>query len=107
METKTLVDLNTAEVGELTLVPGIGPMLAERIVAARPFASFDDVQRVPGIEPSTLDKIAPYATVGEALWEEASPAFGAGAVERLGFVDIAPVEVGEEQHLAEIPADLI
>lgn len=107
METRTLVDLNTAGADELTQIPGIGPALAERIVAARPFSSLDDVRRVPGIGPSTLDKIAPYATVGETLVAEAGPAFGEEGMERLGFVDIAPPEAEEEQRVAEIPADLI
>ncbi len=107
METKTLVNLNTAGADELAQVPGIGHVLAERIVATRPFSSFDDVQRVPGIGPLMLDKIALYATVGEVLWEEASPASSEGSVERLGFVDVAPFEAEEEQRIAEVPADLI
>lgn len=107
METKTVVNLNVAGTDELAQVPGIGPVLAERIVAARPFSSFDDVRRVSGIGASTLDKIAPYATVEEALVEEASPAFDERSAERLGFVDIAPVEAKEDQRVAEIPADLI
>lgn len=107
METRTLVNLNTAGADELAQIPGIGPVLAERIVAARPFSSFDDVCRVPGIGPSTLDKIAPYITVGEALFAE----MGATDVEAvppgLGFVDTTPFEELGEQYAAEIPADLI
>jgi len=107
METKTLVNLNTAETDELAQVPGIGPALAERIVAARPFTSFDDVQRVSGIGPSTLGKIAPYATVEEAVSvvTEASPA--ELIPEGLGFVDTAPFEDEGIHRVAEVPADLI
>ncbi|MFN5741689.1 MAG: ComEA family DNA-binding protein, partial [Planctomyces sp.] len=40
---------------------GVGPSLASRIVADRevhgPFATIDDLQRVPGIGPATLDRI--------------------------------------------------
>lgn len=43
------VDINRANVEELTSIPGIGPALAERIIAARPFDSIDDLKRVSGI----------------------------------------------------------
>jgi competence protein ComEA len=54
METTVRVNLNTAKEEELAQVPGIGPVLAKRIVAAQPFASFEDMRRVPGIGTSTL-----------------------------------------------------
>ncbi len=57
------VNVNGAPADELTTVPGIGPAMAARIVAARPFSSLDDLRRVPGIGPATLAKIRPYLTV--------------------------------------------
>ncbi len=53
------VDLRTAGVDELRLLPGVGPRLAERIAAERaargPFASPEDVdRRVPGIGPARV-----------------------------------------------------
>jgi len=48
------VRLNEADVRALTRLPGIGPALAKRIVAARPFATVDDLLRVRGIGPKTL-----------------------------------------------------
>lgn len=48
------VSLNAASPGELARLPGIGPALARRIVAARPFATLDDLLRVSGIGPKTL-----------------------------------------------------
>ena len=107
METKPLVNLNTAEADELTQVPGVGPALAERIVEARPFDSFDDVQRVPGIGPSTPDKIAPDTTVEESLLVETeSPSVEVSPV-GLSFVDVTPLVDESEQRATEIPADLI
>jgi competence protein ComEA len=57
-EPPTPVDLNRASAAELTRLPGIGPVLAARIVAARdaqgPFASVDDLRRVSGVGPSKL-----------------------------------------------------
>jgi len=51
---QTRLNPNTASLGELQTLPGVGPSLAERIVAARPFADADDLRRVPGIGPSAL-----------------------------------------------------
>ena len=58
------VDLNAAGVAELDLLQGIGPRLAERIIADRNrrgrFASVDDLVRVSGIGPRTIDRIRPH-----------------------------------------------
>lgn len=43
------LDPNTASVDQITLLPGIGEVLAERIVEGRPYKSVDDLRRVPGI----------------------------------------------------------
>jgi DNA uptake protein ComE-like DNA-binding protein len=43
------IDINTATEKELTTVPGIGHVMAARIIAARPFRSGDDLKRVSGI----------------------------------------------------------
>ena len=43
------IDINTATEKELTTVPGIGLVVAARIIAARPFRSADDLKRVSGI----------------------------------------------------------
>ena len=43
------LDINTASATELENLPGVGPVLAERIVAARPFKSADDLRNVKGI----------------------------------------------------------
>jgi len=43
------IDINTATEKELTTVPGIGHVIAARIIAARPFKSADDLRRVSGI----------------------------------------------------------
>ena len=63
----SLIDLNDATVQELETLPGIGPVMAGRIVSHRetngPFASVDDVVNVPGIGPKTLESIRPLVAV--------------------------------------------
>lgn len=56
-----LLNINTAKVHELDTLPGIGEVLAERIVAYReahgPFASVDELDYVEGIGDGTLEPI--------------------------------------------------
>ena len=54
------IDINTATEKELTTVPGIGHVMAGRIIAARPFRSADDLKRVSGIGDKKYAKIRPY-----------------------------------------------
>jgi endonuclease YncB( thermonuclease family) len=54
------IDINTATQKELMTVPGIGYVMAGRIVAARPFRSADDLKRVSGIGEKKYAQIRPY-----------------------------------------------
>jgi competence ComEA-like helix-hairpin-helix protein len=60
-------DLNTATVQELSLVPGIGPTLAKRIVENRhrlgDFPTLESLQRVHGIGPRTTERVAAICVV--------------------------------------------
>lgn len=51
------VEINTALGEDLERLVGIGPTYAERIIAARPFCTLDDLIRVRGIGEATLQKI--------------------------------------------------
>lgn len=51
------VEINTASLKQLDKITGVGPVLAQRIVDARPFSSVDDLLRVKGIGEKTLQKI--------------------------------------------------
>ena len=55
-----LVDINTASEKELQSIKGIGPVLAERIIAGRPYRTVDDLLKVKGIGPKILETIRPY-----------------------------------------------
>jgi competence protein ComEA len=61
------VDLNTATLAELQTLPGVGPVLAQRILDWRTehgsFASVDELNEVSGIGDATLAEIAPHARV--------------------------------------------
>jgi endonuclease YncB( thermonuclease family) len=54
------IDVNTATEKELTTVPGIGHVMAARIIAARPFRSADDLKRVSGIGEKKHAQIRPF-----------------------------------------------
>ena len=54
------IDINSATEKELTTVPGIGQVMAARIIAARRFRSADDLKRVSGIGEKKYAQIRPY-----------------------------------------------
>ncbi|HZZ80991.1 MAG TPA: ComEA family DNA-binding protein [Gemmataceae bacterium] len=61
-----LININRADQAELQKLPGIGPKLSQRILDERarsPFKSIDELRRVSGIGPKTLDKLRPHVTV--------------------------------------------
>lgn len=53
------LDPNRATAQELLAISGIGPVLAERIIASRPFKSADELRRVKGIGPKKYEEIRP------------------------------------------------
>ena len=58
-----VVDLNRATAEELQALPGIGPALAQRVVAWRtahgPFRSVEELEKVPGIGSKTATRLRP------------------------------------------------
>jgi len=54
------LDPNTATAAELENIRGIGPVLAGRIIAARPFKTSDDLRKVKGIGPKKYEQLRPY-----------------------------------------------
>ncbi len=61
------LDLNQATAVQLMQLPGIGPVLAQRIVEYRdqhgPFESVEELLRVRGIGPRRLERLRPYLFV--------------------------------------------
>lgn len=61
-----IVNINNSKKAELMTVPGIGPVMAERIIQFRKdfgsFSSIEDLKQVKGIGEKTFEKIKNYLT---------------------------------------------
>lgn len=60
------IDPNHATAELLQALPGVGPVLADRIIKERargPFRSLDDLLRVSGIGTKTLERLAPFISL--------------------------------------------
>ncbi|HEY1101294.1 MAG TPA: ComEA family DNA-binding protein, partial [Myxococcota bacterium] len=66
----TPVDINTASQAELESLPGIGPKIATDIIRERdengPYASVDDLARVPTMTNAIMNKVKNLVRVGTA-----------------------------------------
>lgn len=64
------ININTAPVEDLVLLPGIGPSLAQRIVEYRTehgrFSSITDICNVNGIGEAKFSMIQSYISVGDS-----------------------------------------
>lgn len=65
----TLVNINTATAADLDALPGIGPSTAQKIIDYRdangPFATIEAIMEVPGIGESKFAEIESLITVGD------------------------------------------
>lgn len=61
------IDLNTADVAALDSLPGVGPVMAARIIAWRDqhgrFTTIDQLREVSGIGPRTFERLRPFVHV--------------------------------------------
>lgn len=64
---KNPLNLNTATLAQLEVLPGVGPKMAERIIAFRaengPFESVDDLDEVRGIGEKRMETLRPLVRV--------------------------------------------
>jgi len=64
-----IIDLNKATKEELTGLPGIGDVIAERIINYKkengPFTSVETLMKIKGIGKKKFEKVAPFITVGK------------------------------------------
>jgi competence protein ComEA len=72
------IDLNRAGETELANIPGLGPVRAGQIVEERrqrgPYRNVEDLRRVKGIGPATLERIRPFLTAGSYTSPVPAPA---------------------------------
>ncbi len=76
---RVLIDLNSAQWCDLVVLPGIGPVLARRIVAERNnlpgqrFKRLDQLLDVHGIGPKKLERIRPFVRLERGSEDRRSP----------------------------------
>ncbi len=79
------IDPNVAEAAELDRLPGVGPSRALRIVREReengPFAGVEDLTRVSGIGPASVERLRAYLRVEGARPNVVAQAVGGAAVD--------------------------
>lgn len=51
------IAVNEASLAELDTLPGIGPVLAQRVIEGRPYREIGELRRVPGIGPKKLARL--------------------------------------------------
>ena len=56
------INPNEADAETLSGLPGIGPVMAQRIIEARPYGRAADLTKVQGIGPSTVARLQPHLT---------------------------------------------
>jgi competence ComEA-like helix-hairpin-helix protein len=57
------ISINTATQAELEALPGVGPVIARRIIEGRPYRSVEELERVKGIGKKRLDEFRSLVTV--------------------------------------------
>lgn len=60
-----VVDVNTASADDLMLLPRVNEAMARRIIAGRPYDKVDDLAKVSGIGPKTLEGLRPRVVAGK------------------------------------------
>lgn len=103
------VNINTASKEELIAVPGIGPVLAERIILERPYLSLEDLARVQGINQRFIDGVREYLSVVSEESVQVDEVLESEVVEEVGpeIVDVKAQLVSEEDaHFEEISGEV-
>lgn len=69
------LDVNTASAPDLMRISGIGPALARKIIAKRPFNNIEELERVRGIGPKRRRAFTAYlrSTPRPLLWPSSTP----------------------------------
>jgi len=110
------VNLNTAGEGELIRLPGIGPVLAKRIVAYRTqsgtFRTVDELTKVKGIGARRLAQLRSLVTLGPGAKSVPAGLTGKtqkkvpGEVQQRGAAKVATGGAAARQEARQEPVDL-
>jgi len=107
MDSQTsLIDLNTAEIDQLTTLPGIDPVTANNIIAARPYESLDELHQISGLGAAAVEQIAPLVFLSPVSSEEQSVAETSPEAQEMEAIDSvdqseAPAEALESGPVEE------
>lgn len=102
------IDPNRASAVELARLPGVGPALAERIVAFREehggFPTLSSLVEVPGIGSATLERLRPHLELSQFAPGQASGGVRpAGVGDRSGAQELVDVNRATTAELERLP----
>ena len=66
-------DLNTAARDELMSIPGVGEVMATRIIQGRDYATIEELDKVAGIGPKKLEELKKYVRIADKKGNPAKP----------------------------------
>ncbi|KAJ0410315.1 hypothetical protein P43SY_002647 [Pythium insidiosum] len=102
-----MLDLNSATIKQLQSLPGIGPVLAERIRDARPFSRVQDLRHVQGIGPKRYAALVDnnLVTVGSEQPNKLLPSCDAASrvvATRAAQPVLVDINLGSSKELTEL-----
>jgi competence protein ComEA len=105
-ETQPVVNINTADAKQLSLLPRVGLALAERIVDYRkqngPFKSTDELMLVRGVGEKLYAQLKPYlATAGETTLDEKVAGPGRAGKAKGSKTSSRPAKAGSRRSAAK------
>jgi competence ComEA-like helix-hairpin-helix protein len=97
-ERDTRLNPNTASAKALEELPGIGPAIAQRLIAARPFESLEDILRVQGLGRMALERLTPLLTLDAGEIGEVAEEIEAVRTIEEGLAEAHGSEIGEREE---------
>jgi len=101
------IDADRADAVEFARLPGVGPVLAKRIVAERgragPFRSLSGLDRVPGIGPALLAELGPHVSFSAPLAAPVSGSVLGAAESPPGPGSLVPINHASAAELEVLP----
>lgn len=97
-----LIDLNTASQQELESLPGIGKISANKIMAARPLKSVDDLAEA-GVAAKNISILKPLVTVSSTKATAAPAAVPPKQVKSTVSANVVDLNTASQQELETLP----